>query len=302
MERFNIGKPRVCVVGPYYTLWPHALEISVVRGFVQSGYDVSIVDVDRDVNYKDFLLVQRFDLVIFMGRTKCPKHIIEGLKSKKVLIFNEQIRLPQYRSWMQTVGSCFDYIFHFDQSALDVYGEIGLSAQFLPIAADQTKFPRHDVQQDIDVLMLGNMSGFHRKRAEVLQHLRGQGINATGVVNYDVDASSRLYSRAKVVLNLGLNSGVESDYNDFCAFGLQQRIFEAATATNGVILTHGVQQKLFRNHEHLIYFKCKSDLTSKVKGLLQNPQRIKQINEAMTKEINEKHLYRHRVLQLIGKV
>lgn len=186
---------------------------------------------------------------------------------------------PHVLNYDQQRGNC-DYFFNM-QKVYSKPGDI-----YLPYAADpEWHAPMPNVEKEYDACLIGLQ---YMERTKWVDALRADGLK----VYYDNGPAFReyrmLYNKSKVALSW-------SSKQDLIA-----RVFEGMCMGLPVVCNYVPDLKAhFKDGEHYYGFTSVSDAVGTVKRLLAFPEDINKVSHQAHDLVMEKHLYDHRVQQIL---
>jgi spore maturation protein CgeB len=193
---------------------------------------------------------------------------------------------------------------------------------YLPHAGDEKIYRPLDAikKKDLDIFFVGSLSPRYPNtasgflRASILNHLANQNFEITAVApginemfkfypalkkinllpGYQPAAKiNEYYNRAKIVLNVNAPQ-LKTDFSD--------RLFTIALAKSFQLVDFKDKlPALFRRGEE-IAFRNLEELVSKAKFYLSNPEKREEISESFYKEALQKHTYKNRAQEILGKI
>lgn len=305
---------KVTLVGPYYANAPHGAEIGIYNGIVNSGWGCQIIDPRRDYN-KDpddvagVILSYKPDFILVPGCTPNYEFLLRlKVSSRHIPIINwnaEEIRLPEYEEKVKANHHLYDKIFHFDQSALDIYRSWGINnVNYLPLGFDparHTSYGNGPHERKPEVVFIASLGGKHYNRVLLLGFLKAAGIDIKHYSSYEPNENSRIYSKAAFSLNLTLDSG-KFPVDSFKGFGLQQRIFESWGSDVPVITNYpegyeNLEDDFIINGANVLFYN-KGDIVDLIKWHLARPDIYQRMSE-LTARLKHHHTYKKRFQDML---
>jgi hypothetical protein len=216
---------RVLLVGPVVVNFPHAAELSFKRGLEEAGAEV--VTLDPNVPGQE---VPRADAVLVFKNAYDYNDRISEVAPIRILYQPDDARYPHIGKMLQEMRPHCDHLLAFDVDSAKLGQQTcgyRLAEEML-LTADPGLYRPIDVVRDLDFVFVGSTGDpyAHMHRRSMVDYLRGWGYKVTVSHEHDPTEVSRLYSRARVVLNHATNVGQKFGQG----FGWQQRHFEAAMA------------------------------------------------------------------------
>jgi len=269
----------------------YGLEYFVSKAFKQIGYDIIETDyriLDRyEVSTRVRYITDVDFLLCIKGELISPEDIY-ACRIPAILWMQDSVQANREANFIiQTKSSLFDMIFSFNKAELSFYKQFNNNSYYLPLACDPDIHKVIDNENKfIDVGFVGNLN---INRINMINTLLEKGIPVQ--YNYSIDKYSEIISNTKINLNIGITEA-----------GYQQRVFEIL-GMGGCLFTNFVKDEmLFKDKEHLVYYKSLDHLTDLCYAFINEPYLIDKIAKAGQKEVLEKHTYIHRVREIIDKV
>ena len=164
------------------------------------------------------------------------------------------------------------------------YGE-----KYLPYAADkECHAPMEGLEKDFDVCMVGL---HYDHRNQLVQMLRGMGLNVYYDIGSIFEEFTELYSRSKVAISW-------SSLKDLPARVFENMYMAVPLVTNRVpdLSTHFVED------EHYLGFDTATEAVGKVRQLLENPEDASEIAWRAHRKVKALHLWENRIEQILDNV
>ncbi|MCX7816191.1 MAG: glycosyltransferase [Syntrophales bacterium] len=189
------------------------------------------------------------------------------------------------------------------EDALVKYLVEGALPIYLPEGANPEVHKPLNLEKTIECSFVGQCYG---NRRHVIEHLRARGIKVeafgSGWLNgpLSTEAMVQLYSKSHI--NLGF-SGVMGHRNTYC---LKGRDFEIPMS-GGLYLTehHTELEKVYEIGREIVTYQGLEDLVSKIRELLQNPEKAEQIRQAGYRRARRDHTWEQRfdkIFKLLGVI
>lgn len=269
----------------------NGMEYFVSKAFKNMGYDVIETDyrvmnkfeVSTRIRYitdVEFLLVIKGDRV-------CPEDIF-ACRVPTVLWLQDSVQANQEANFViQTKSSLFDIVFGFANAELPFYKQFNKNSYWLPLACDPDIHKSIENKNKlIDVGFIGNLNN---NRINMIMSLLDKGIPVQ--YNYSMNKYAEVVGNTKINLNVGITDA-----------GYQMRIFEILSM-GGLLFTNKViDENLFRDKGHLIYYENFDQLANLCYDFIDEDYISNRIAKEGQKEVLEKHTYKHRVKEIIDKV
>ncbi|MGE0709140.1 MAG: glycosyltransferase [Planctomycetota bacterium] len=186
-----------------------------------------------------------FDLLLCVeGENYFPARLADAPCPTALWAIDNHLHARDPDGWHLELARAFEHVFVAQRDHLPLFWAQGVAARWLPLACDPAVHGRKDVEQDLDVVFVGHVRPFHRRRRRLLDKLAAcfRVHEAQGVFRA---AQAELFSRAKVVFNCSL------------AGDLNMRVFEGLAAGR-LLLTDRIgngQEQLFADGEHLVLYE-----------------------------------------------
>jgi O-antigen biosynthesis protein len=193
-------------------------------------------------------------------------------------------------AWCADRARDFDRVFAAQRDGAAKLTDLGIAANWLPLACDPTIHRKHEVPKRHDVAFVGNL--FPGPREELINRLRWT-FRDLFVGNAYFEAMAEIYSASRLVFNRSLRDDVN------------MRVFEAL-ACGSLLLTNDLtangQAELFEDGVHLATYRDAEDLLDKAAYYLKRDDIRERIAGAGRLEAQAKHTYRHRMETLLRSV
>ena len=109
--------------------------------------------------------------------------------------------------------------------------------------------------------------------------------------SYNMDKYTEIISKTKINLNIGITNS-----------GYQQRVFEILCAGGFLLTNKVIDENLFIDKEHLVYYNDFNHLYELICYYIDKPEEIRRISNSGQQIVLEKHQYIHRIKEIIDKV
>lgn len=165
--------------------------------------------------------------------------------------------------------------------------QVGITAQWLPLACDPVRHGRQDVPKEFDICFIGNL--FSGPRTELVELLR-RHFPRTLVDRRYFAEMARAYSAARIVFNRSIRDDVN------------MRVFEGLASGSMLLtnnLTNNGQAELFTDAIHLVNYSSADDLLEKATWYLRNDESRERIAATGRALALERHTYRHRMETIV---
>lgn len=192
--------------------------------------------------------------------------------------------------WHLKLAAGFDRVFLAQRDYLSAFLERGINASWLPLACDPDVHGGKEIEKDLDVVFVGHVRPFHKRRRRLLDRLE-RHFNVHEVQGVFREDMSRLFSRARIVFNCSL------------AGDLNMRVFEAL-ASGSLLLTDRINaglETLFAHREHLVLYDDDT-LEEEVERYLTDAKARAAIALRGQRLALAHHTYRHRMHDLLRVV
>lgn len=192
----------------------------------------------------------------------------------------------------QTFARFFDLVFLYHRNYLSCFDEHPPgSVKWLPYACNTEVFRDLRLVRDLDVAFVGHLFGANSERSRILRELQSRGLKMNEQRYVWQNDIPRIYSRAKIVLNVPL------------ADDLNYRFFEALSC-GALLLTRRVnngQEELFRENEHYVAYANEEELLDQVRYYLDHPDERERIALSGFKEVHAKHTLEKRLKTIVAE-
>jgi len=266
----------------------YGLEYFVSKAFKQLGYEVIETDYRIMNRYEVSTRIKYITdcdfLLCIKGERVCSEDIF-ACRIPTILWMQDSNQVSEFV--IQTKSALFDIVYSFNKAELPFYKQFNKNSHCLPLACDpDTHKSFVKVNKLIDVGFIG---GLNINRINMINFLLDKGIPIQ--YNHSIDRYAEIVSQTKININAGENNA-----------GYQQRVFEIL-GMGGFLFTNFVKDEmLFKDKEHLIYYKSLDHLTDLCYAFITESYLIDKISKAGQKEVLEKHTYIHRVREIIDNV
>ena len=268
----------------------HGMEFFVSKVFKSLGYEVLETDyrvMDRyEVSTRIRYITDADFLLCIKGERVCPEDIF-ACRIPTCLWMQDSIQANQEANFIiQTKSPLFDLVYSFSNVELPFYKKFNKNSFYLPLGADKDIHKKVDIEKTIDVGLVGSLN---LNRINMINYLLSVGIP----IQYSYSQSNypEIVSKTTINLNIGISDS-----------GYQMRVFEIL-CMQGLLFTNLVKdENLFKDKEHLIYYNDFNHLYELICYYIDKPEEMKRIAKAGQKEILEKHLYTHRIKEIIDKI
>lgn len=267
------------------------LEAFIKNAFVQLGWDVIGTSYrvlpKEEVSTRIRYVTDAEFILVIKGERICPEDIF-ACRIPTILYMQDSIQANQEANFViQTKSSLFDVVFGFANNEMRFYRQFNKNSFWLPLAAcpkvhEQTK----NIRKSLDISFVGNLN---TNRISMINYLLNLGVPINYF--YTQDKYSEIISKTKININCGITNS-----------GHQQRIFEILNM-KGLLLTNVVvDENLFKDREHLVYYNDFNHLYELICYYIEKSEEREKISSAGQKEVLEKHLYIHRVKTIVDKI
>jgi len=238
---------------------------------------------------------ERPDLVLccfFASDHLVSVEFLAGLRKKTAVVFWFADDATYFETYSRYYAQAADAVVTADPFAVQAYGRLEIPAVFCPEIVANNKLAPLELERDIDVLFIGDVS--KRGRAEYLDHLRANGINPVvygfGSPNgyLPFDKISEYFCRSRIVLNfcqVGELNWINEDEP------LLARVRQNPGRPREIALTRSFclseyspsLEASFKLGSEIDTFRDKEELLEKVRYYLANPGRRGEIAAAAYK-------------------
>lgn len=267
------------------------LESFIKKAFMSLGWEVICTDYRVMNRYEVETRIKYITDASFLLAIKSDRITPESIFSCRIptiLWMQDSVEANQEANFViQTKSGMFDIVFGFAQNELPFYKQFNKNSYYLPLGADPDIHKQIDNSNKmLDVCFVGNLNN---NRVNMIQFLLDKGIPINYF--YTKERYSEVISKTKINLNIGITDS-----------GYQQRVFEIMSM-KGLLFTNKVKEEnLFEDKEHLVYYNDFNHLYELICYYIDKPDERERIAKAGQKEVLEKHLYIHRIKEIIDKV
>lgn len=271
---------------------PYGMEFFVSKAFKELGYEVMETDYRIMDRYKvsnriRYITDAEFTMVI-KGERICPEDIF-ACRIPTVIWLQDSVEINREANFIvQTKASLFDIVYSFNETELPFYRQFNKNSFYLPLGAD--KDIHKDLQINNKMIDIGFVGNLNVNRINMINHLLDKGIPIQ--YSYTHQEYVTIVNNTKINLNIGIT-----------ASGYQQRVFEIL-CMGGFLLTNKLNgdSELLQDGLHLRYYKDFDELVNLCYYYNMNTNEAKEIAERGQDLILRKHLYIHRVKNIIDKI
>ena len=267
------------------------MEAFVKKAFTSLGYEVLCTDyrvMDKYEVETRIKYITDVDFLLTIKGERINPESIFSCRVPTVLWGQDSIQANNEMHFViQTKAPLFDIVYSFNNNELSFYKQFNKNSFYLPLGADA------DIHKDIKVsnktIEVGFIGSLNNNRINMINYLLDKGIPVQ--YSHSQDKYAEIVSSTKININCGITDS-----------GYQMRVFEIL-AMGGLLFTNAVRdENLFVDKEHLIYYNDFNHLYELICYYIDKPEEIERIAKAGQKEVMEKHLYIHRVKEIIDKV
>src|SRR5574337_1178497 len=168
---------KILNIGAYYRNYPYAAEGEFVITLTDMNHDGDSLDLKGKIfnnnTINDIINVLGFgkwELIIENG---CGNKDVDLVKNAyKVLLFAEEIRLPEYQQKLSGIGKYYNKIYSTVESTLSLIMQVAgtNNVSFLPQALDVRRYYPITYKKEHDISFVGNITGKHENRARSEEH------------------------------------------------------------------------------------------------------------------------------------
>lgn len=222
---------KVNLLGPFTRNRPFGTESAFAKGLRNIGVDV--VEVDYEVDPTIAELDYSADATVVFKSCVGSEQYLERFAGAKIVYQPDDARFGHIKQLILDARYYCDHFLSFDDYGAEFAKSVGYStARTMLLTADTDLYRSLNLERDIDVSFVGNMS--HPAAHESRRHMwrvtaelaKEHGWKIHFTTNNNVGVVNEIYNRSKVVLNhatdLGQNFGT--------GFGVQCRHFEVGMA------------------------------------------------------------------------
>ncbi len=267
------------------------MEFFVSKAFKELGYEILETNyrvMDRyEVSNRIRYITDADFLLCIKGERICPEDVF-ACRIPTVLWMQDSIQANQEANFViQTKSPLFDLVYSFNQAELPFYKQFNKNSYYISLGADA------DIHKGIKVLNksieVGFIGSLNNNRINMINYLLNLGISIQ--YNYTMNNYSEIVSKTKINLNCGINDS-----------GYQMRVFEIL-CMQGLLFTNLVKdENLFEDKKHLVYYENFDHLYELICYYIDKPEEMERIAKTGQKEVLEKHLYIHKIKEIIDKV
>jgi spore maturation protein CgeB len=282
----------------------------------------SIIEINKSLS--KIVVEGSFDLIFLYRATHIWEKTVKEFKvnGAKVMIYNNDdpftLQLPKYiyRHYFASLKHA-DWIFAYRTKNIRDYKELGFSnCSLLRSSYIKTKnFPIPHIEKDYDVIFIGHFENDGRDSL-IYQLMQTDGIKV-GLWGQNW-AASRHYSFFKKYMKTEIEPLFGNKYNEMMNRGkialvffskinndgYTRRCFEIPAAGTMMLCEYSKQmEEMFTQNSEIMYFTSNADAQTKIKYLLENPQKINKImNLGRKRLIDDNHEITDRAKEILSNV
>jgi spore maturation protein CgeB len=256
------------------------------------------------------------DVCLIVGGQTIASQTVQRIKEKGIRVGLWTTDVPIDFETILEAAPFYDHLFCAGSEALDIFQSKGFKhTTLLPFACAPSYHKPLSLsasdrdQYGKDIVFVGS---FYPNRAKVLESIADYHLGVWGPyweklspdsplrpkavnikMNYDVWV--KIFNASKINIVIHYNDGVVPCYQ------ISPKLFEAL-ACGCFVLTD--QQKdvkaLFKDKEHVVFFKDENDLRSKIDYYLEHPEERLIIAQKGHEEVLAKHTYEHRLKEILS--
>ena len=282
--------PKIHFIAPRISTGNDGSEARIEYALKQLGIEHTFTDlrVERFYNYWN-RIKEPYDLHFGIKCEALTKDMAKSLPSPSVLWFPDNIRVyTSLQNIIWRIGRHFDIVYSFDQGAIDLYYELGCkNVRHLPPATETDRYRKLYIDKKYDVGFVGTLD---IERMNIFK----AASKVCNVTDFQVhgEESVKVINEIKIMLNCGRGN---TDIN--------QRTFETL-ACGTFLLTNWIPEEyqLFKDGEHLVYWKDYNELCDKITYYLEHEDEREAIAVNGYNEVVSKHLHRHRITKVLEDI
>ena len=285
------NKKRIHLVGAN-TKNPNGMENFISKAFKDLGYEVIETDYRvmnrHEVSNRIRYITDAEFLLVIKGERINPEDVF-ACRICKILYLQDSLQANQEAAFIiQTKSPLFDIVYSFTEAELPFYKQFNKNSFFLPLAAD--KEVHKDLQVSNKLIDVGFVGNLNVNRINMINYLLDKGIPIQ--YSYTHIDYVKTVNDTKINLNIGITNS-----------GYQMRVFEILSM-GGLLLTNKVEgeTELFQDGIHLRYYKDFDDLVNLCYYYNIHRSEAKEIAGRGQDLVLRKHLYTHRVQQIVEDV
>ena len=268
----------------------YGMEYFVSKAFRSLGYEVLCTDYrimsKEEVSTRIRYITDAEFLLCIKGERICPEDVF-ACRIPTILWMQDSIQANQEANFViQTKAPLFDIVYGFANAEIPFYKQFNKNSFYLPLGADKDMHREINIEKTIDVGFCGSLNN---NRINMINYLLDKGIPIQ--YSYSKEKYAEIVSSTKINLNVGITES-----------GYQMRVFEILVM-GGLLFTNAVRdENLFVDKEHLIYYNDFNHLYELLCYYIDKPEERSRIANNGQQIVLEKHLYLHRVKEIIDKV
>jgi hypothetical protein len=264
-------------------------EYFVNKGFLKNNIETQCIDY-RNYRYNlvnKYKEISDFDALLLQRGDWFPKGLLKAVNRPKFFWASELVSRCRDQDRLLKSG-LFNHIFvHTNDCLRSIVRNGWVPKDRISVLLNgfdtDTQYKIENIEKDIDILFIGNITNRRREVLKDLQKdfhitiMRGFGTEMTEIVN-----------RSKVVLNIHADEYLDTE----------TRIFECLGCGAFVISEKLSEENPFIHNKHLVEVNSVVEMKSMIKFYLENEDERNHIASNGYKEAHEKHTYVHRAIEI----
>lgn len=198
----------------------------------------------------------------------------------------------------------YDVLFSAQSRYVRKYKEVGVNTYYLPFAFEPRILDLLDVEErDLDVTFVGQVTGQHKRRRVVLEHLSTLGLDCWGPGTENT--GNRYHGEAWGLDMFGILRRSKMTVNCNIDFGLPEvgnmRLYEGTGCGALMITDHGLQlDELFEKDVEIVTYKSPEECLGLVRYYLAHPDEAAEIAKRGQERTLKDHTYTKRMEYVAG--
>lgn len=241
------------------------------------SFDIDRIKTFKEKNNLTFINISLDDRLVYSARTPKDEKYNYGICGLNSIIDLSLVSNPEVVNW---------------------YLKENIPSIFFPMASSEEFYYPMNINKKYDVGFIGNKYGY---REELVNSLIKAGINVeargTGwpAGRIKLEDNNKFFNECKIILGMGTVGHCKDFYTQ------KLRDFDAPLS-GGVYITHNNKDltHLFIEDEEILLCDTINDYIYKIKKLLKDEEKIKNISKAAHRKAIKSHTYERRFLKLFN--
>ena len=258
--------------------------------YFEKALKESQVDFDHyPVEGSKKLINKKYDLFLRIDHGDYKFDLDKSFRPLAFLAIDTHLKKP-FKKICRQMKHC-DFLFAAQkEGAKSLAKVLRRSVYWIPLACNPEIHKKQDIPKVYDVGFVGSCGGEGSLRQETLLYIKSK-IKDSFIGNAPYNEMSRIYSASKIGINFSLNNDIN------------MRIFEILSCGAMLITSHVENNgfnELFIEGKHLVTYKDKEELASKIEYFLLHADERKRIAQEGYELAVNKHPYKNRLEKMFS--